>query len=309
MLPYFGKFPEWFDAWKISALNNSSIDFLIYTDSDNIVSQGNLKVIRTSFVNFKAKLQSIFDFTIKCDIPYKLCDYKPCYGKALHDDLKDYDFWGHCDADMIFGNIRKYISDDILDNIEKVFTNGFLTIYRNNEKMNNLFLDDGVYPEFNYKEVYSTNHPCYFDEYSGMGLKCIRKKIKVFENKWFLDLSVSDNSFHHAGKQIICLFDKGRLYEVDENGIKNEVIFVHIQKREMKIFGVLGNKFVITPGRIFAVDCDFDKAWFDINQGRNYKYKYWIKRTVKIIKDKSVIWRIKKYIRVRKQFKYLRTLR
>ena len=126
VVPYFGKFPGWFDAWKISALKNSSIDFLIYTDCDNIESQGNIKVIKITFIDFKVRLQSIFDFTIKCDIPYKLCDYKPCYGKALHDDLKDYDFWGYCDVDLVFGNIRKFITDDVLDSYDKIGIYGHL---------------------------------------------------------------------------------------------------------------------------------------------------------------------------------------
>ena len=42
--------------------------------------------------------------------PYKLCDYKPVYGLIFDEDLQDYDFWGHCDVDLIFGDIRKFIN-------------------------------------------------------------------------------------------------------------------------------------------------------------------------------------------------------
>lgn len=33
--PWFGKFNSYFDLWLSSAMNNQSIDFLIYTSSDN----------------------------------------------------------------------------------------------------------------------------------------------------------------------------------------------------------------------------------------------------------------------------------
>ena len=32
-----------------------------------------------------------------------MCDYKVAYGEMFQDYIKEYDFWGHCDMDMIFG--------------------------------------------------------------------------------------------------------------------------------------------------------------------------------------------------------------
>lgn len=34
--PWFGKFNSYFDLWLLSAERNDTIDFLIYTDKDNI---------------------------------------------------------------------------------------------------------------------------------------------------------------------------------------------------------------------------------------------------------------------------------
>lgn len=309
MIPWFGKLPSNFEAWQQTVFANRDIDFYLFTDCD-VESKSNLIVKKIEFNELVVMISKLFNEPITCGLPFKLCDYRPSFGLLFKDILLNYDFWGHCDMDMYYGSIRSFIDDNILASNEKIFTNGFLSLYRNNVKMNTLFLNDGEYPEFNFKEASSTNFPCYFDEYSGMGLKCIRNNIKVYPNKRFLDLSVSDNMFHNKeGKQIVCLLDNGRLYEVTAEGERKEIIFVHIQKRDMKVEGELGNRFVIAPGRIFATNKDFDSAWFEINQGKNYKRKYWWNRLKKIVKDRSVIWRIKKYFRVKKQFKYEQVIR
>lgn len=46
-----------------------------------------------------------YDFKIAIDNPYKFCDFKPAYGEIFADYLKGYDFWGHCDIDLLWGNI------------------------------------------------------------------------------------------------------------------------------------------------------------------------------------------------------------
>jgi hypothetical protein len=33
--------------------------------------------------------------------PYKICDWKPFYGHIFREYLVAYDFWGHCDMDII----------------------------------------------------------------------------------------------------------------------------------------------------------------------------------------------------------------
>ena len=56
--PWFGKFNSYFDLWLESAINNSTIDFLIYTDKSNcdFIKKGyslpkNIKVFETSLLD------------------------------------------------------------------------------------------------------------------------------------------------------------------------------------------------------------------------------------------------------------------
>lgn len=43
--------------------------------------------------------------------------------------IKDYDFWGHCDADLIFGDIRKFVTDDILNKYDRLGVDGFFPCF------------------------------------------------------------------------------------------------------------------------------------------------------------------------------------
>jgi hypothetical protein len=77
------------------------------------------------------------DLDIKLTYGYKLCDLKPAYGLIFEEYLKHYDFWGHCDLDIIWGRISHFISDDILDNFDVIttvesHTAGHFTLYKNN---------------------------------------------------------------------------------------------------------------------------------------------------------------------------------
>ena len=64
----------------------------------------NVKVINMSFTELRKKVQSCFDFKIYLGKPYKLCDYKCAYGLIFEEYIKNYDFWGHCDLDCIYGD-------------------------------------------------------------------------------------------------------------------------------------------------------------------------------------------------------------
>lgn len=78
------------------------------------------------------------------DDRYKISDYKPAYGILFEDYLKDFDFWGHCDVDIIWGDIRKYTTEEILDKHDMFSTrkgrmSGHFSLFRNTRSINQLF--------------------------------------------------------------------------------------------------------------------------------------------------------------------------
>jgi hypothetical protein len=72
--------------------------------------------------------------------PYKICDWKPFYGHIFREYLVAYDFWGHCDMDVIWGDIESHFSDDMLTKYDVLTPSssgviGHCTIYRNTPEL------------------------------------------------------------------------------------------------------------------------------------------------------------------------------
>ena len=110
IIPYFGKFPNYFELFLKSCKMNPTIDWIIFTDSkENYHYPANVRRIETTFEELKSRFQKKFDFKIALDSPYKLCDYKVMTGYLFEDYLEGYDYWGYSDVDMLFGDIRKFL--------------------------------------------------------------------------------------------------------------------------------------------------------------------------------------------------------
>lgn len=167
--PYFGKMPWYFGFFIKTCEYNNDIDFYIITDNIiDIPTPSNVKVVRSSFKEVIDKIVDRLELTVNIMTPYKLCDFKPTYGVVFNDILEagNYEFWGHCDIDVVFGRIRYFITDEILENNDLVsvrheYTSGFFMIYRNIDKINNLFRKSR-----DFKYVFASPKSFCFDECS-----------------------------------------------------------------------------------------------------------------------------------------------
>lgn len=111
---YFGSLPNNFQLYLKSCKYNSTVDWLIFTDDNTEYDYPeNVKVKYTSFDKISKLIARNFDYDIVLDRPYKLCAYRPAYGQIFKDYIKEYDFWGYCDFDMLWGDIRKFYTDEV----------------------------------------------------------------------------------------------------------------------------------------------------------------------------------------------------
>ena len=171
VIPYYnneGGFPNYFSAWLNSCRQNPTIDFLIFTDiaHENYLIPANVRFISLTFPELRERFQSLFDFEISLERPYKLCDYKPVYGEAFQEWLADYVFWGHCDIDLLWGNIRTFFTDDLLNQYDKICNQGHCSIYRNSTRVNSLYRTMDAKGCLDYREVFTHDMSYAFDEYS-----------------------------------------------------------------------------------------------------------------------------------------------
>lgn len=166
LICFFGKLPWYFHYFVHTCKYNPTIDFFIITDdrSWSYSLPENVSLIHQEMKELNRTATQKLGFTTNIREAYKLCDFKPAYGFLFPEIVEGYDFWGHGDIDVIFGDIRRFITDKMLENHELVnvrhdFISGYFLLFRNNEKMNTLFMRSKDYK----KVLSSPTHYC-FDE-------------------------------------------------------------------------------------------------------------------------------------------------
>lgn len=308
--PYFGAFHNYFNLTLKSIEYNKTIDWLIITDiKEKYDYPNNVKVINMTFTELRKKVQSCFDFDICLNKPFKMCDFRPAYGVIFKEYLNDYDFWGHCDFDCIYGDLRKFLPENILKENERIYCLGHMSLYKNNDKVNNIFKNK-IDEDTDYKNIFTKKGAFSFDE---MGIIRImnKEKVKIYNNFVFADIypwekqlicvethinikEKKHNSFMNKEKRQIFEFDKGKLNSIylddknDDNIKKQEYMYIHLQRRFMKNLVTDNNKFLIIPNRFIDyknIDSKFivKNSEFFILYKRYLKLRRsWNKRKVKI---------------------------
>lgn len=237
---WYGKFPYWFNIWERSCELNYDYDFFIITDQKYKTRVNNIKIINMSMDSINKLIKSKLKIEFQIKNPYKFCDYKPTYGLLFEEMIKDYDFWGHCDIDLIFGKISNFISDEDLSKYEMINRLGHFCLYRNNEKLNKLFMKDGG--KFTYKEALGNKESYAFDEYTGMNLIVKNNNIKIKYIKQFADLYTKNKRYKVVGhknyRNQAFLWESGILNRVFEDGNtikREEFMYMHFQKKKPNV--------------------------------------------------------------------------
>lgn len=238
VVPYFGAFPKGFQFWLQSCGCNPTIDWLIFTDDKRKFDYpSNVKVHYWTFEQMKSRVQSIYDFEISLERPYKLCDYKPAYGEIFAPELTEYDFWGLCDIDLVWGDIRKFYTEDVLNSYEKIGFFGHSILFKNTPEVNGryrTYVENALY----YRDVYSSDKGFAFDE-PGMDAIYQKLNIPVYSEVVFANLLKYDYGFFldqqkeedlYKNEYQIFTWKSGKLirHYLDKNQVKTEeYLYLH----------------------------------------------------------------------------------
>lgn len=297
IFPYFGNLPPQYNAWRASALHNPTITFMFFTDAD-VKPAENIIVHKMEFRIFQQMVQKAFDFPIVLDRPYKLCEYKQAYGYILQDYIKGYDYWGFGDLDLVYGDIRSFLTDRVLE-YKFLLGWGHMTILHNDEDTNTYFMKQ-VPGYQNYKEAFTTSRITFFDEYGFNGCSDKWKDCRPeecwlespFDNASKPKQSYHFNSLTRGWKQVIFEHKENKLYMIRFNHghiEKKESLYAHFQHRGfMKDRVTNYSHFIITPNSIIDYPILFVYPrlhWFCRKRSLVTKYYQW--------KD-LIIWKLGK---------------
>lgn len=124
-MPYFGPLPEWYDKYELPA----GYEMLLDTDLEG----------------FKKRVKD------KLGIDYpglpgtgKAWDYRAALGVLYDEELKDFEWYGHTDFDVVYGDVNRWVSDEFLGELDihsnhNTYMCGCWGLYRNTPKVTNLF--------------------------------------------------------------------------------------------------------------------------------------------------------------------------
>lgn len=274
IIPYFGQFKNYFSIFLESCAYNKDFNWIVFTDNeDSFDWPSNVKKIQMTFEEIKSKIQDKFDFKISLDAPYKLCDYKPAYGYVFEEMIKEYDYWGYCDCDLVFGSMDDFLSGVLEAGYDKLFAGGHCTIYKNTCENNRRFMTASSQYGKLYRQAFTSERIFAFDEMCyGVNVHTlflenaarvwttdfafnISTESYMFRRKYFNEES---NTWIEEPTNSYIVFDRGHLYASSMNKkwkSGKEYLYAHFQGR---MFSIDDNtkknpdaKIVFMPGKIF----------------------------------------------------------
>lgn len=263
IVTWFGPLPAYFDAWLMSAERNTNINFLCFSDHEIKSASPNIIYYKTTFGQTVALCEQKLGRKVSFANSYKFCDARLFFGQIYEDYLRGYDFWGYCDIDLMFGDIRSFLTDEILQKYDRVFQYGHLCIYRNNEQMKHLFNLPGSIYKLN--EILMGSAKTTPEEHWGANRICEKNKIRWYTNVVFADLFVRypdrlniTHGLVNYEKQLFFWQDGKveRIYEENGETKMNEFVYIHWQKRKPIIAGDIRktNCAIITSNKIIATE-------------------------------------------------------
>ena len=313
---YYGIFPEWMPVWLRTCELNPAFDFFIVTDTSIENLPINVKIIPITMAQLRERFSNVVGFQVALQSPYKLCDYRPLYGEAFKEYIVDYDFWGHCDIDLLWGNLNEFITEEVLNNYDLIGKYGHLMLYRNTEWMNSLFRKPGG--TFTYKEVFSHNDNYSFDEMSGMDLVARKNGIRHYKGIKIVNASPEYDRFKVPGSKSEAEFfawSSGRIIRVFGERAQYEEEFAYIHFSGKKPQNNISSEYMEKASAYLSAKCLMDRKcgssstkeeleehteFISIKHDRDVLKKAKLKKIKKILKKnirQKLIWiRVKRGI-------------
>lgn len=241
----FGLLHPWTDQYfqNIAPLGATGWYWYIFTPNKYENIPDNVKIIPMTIEEFDTLMEKKIgvnphNFLVN-GVPSKhVSDFYMAHGKIFEDYIKDADFWGFTNWDIVYGRLSHFIPDELLthadifsDDINTI--NGIFTLIRNNEKMNNLFKE---IPDWDNK--FRVHQLIGTDEYD---FTEVARKIPNFVTPKYYPLHSHDRLKHQIPEPCLSMKEDGSLWELAEDigapkweharpFIGKEIMYYHFQR-------------------------------------------------------------------------------
>lgn len=150
-------------------------------------------------------------------LPHRfVSDFYPAMGLICEDYIKDYDYWGHTNWDIVYGRLSHFIPDEMLktcdiwtDDLNTI--NGIFTLYKNEPYINTLFMEIP-----NWREMFMSHKLFGMDEYHMTEVAKIASKEGRIQYKYpkYHALHSHDRLEHHVPNVQLERYPTGELFEL-----------------------------------------------------------------------------------------------
>jgi len=242
---YFGRLPTHFDCVLRSCEYNPSIQWVIVTDDTTPWDlPPNVRIHRATLPELQKLFSHKLGFDVSLPRAYVLCDFRPAFGLLFSEIFSGFAFWGHCDLDVIFGDLRHFLGTEILNRHDRILQRGHLSIYRNVDEVNRYFMRSAP-GAMDYREVF--RDPVYrgFDEWKGIyrilryhGVPQYREEIvaDIASPTRYTYTRFEATEFKNYPSQVF-YWHRGKVFQAHlnkEQGVEDrEAAYIHFQKRPM----------------------------------------------------------------------------
>ena len=144
LIPFVGQWPEWTGLFFQSCRSNPLVDILLLSQTKpDFPLPNNVRIVNLSLAEIVRRLEATLGMKLGKVSGHKLCDFRPFYGLAFADILQPYEFWGYCDADMMFGDLSRLLTEKFFQNTDVFSAHdrqvvGHFTVLRNVDAVNRL---------------------------------------------------------------------------------------------------------------------------------------------------------------------------
>ena len=271
---YFGALPPYLSCVLRSCAENADVDWLVFSDAPPpVLLPRNVRWQTATLDGLGRKFSEKLGYSVNLPHPRLLCHFKAAYGFLFEDQLAKYDFWGHCDLDVIFGDLRAFLREDILKFYPKILCSGHLCLYRNSPEVNRYFRLEapGVITA---RQAFTSGKAVdlTFDEWRGVYAILRYRGIPQCHDEFIVDVVTPTRwkitrfeatAIHNYPEQVFYWY-RGKVYHAhyncDRGIVDDDYAYIHFQKRGLPApdfdpFAV--NGFLITPDGFFPYNREF----------------------------------------------------
>lgn len=236
---YFGKLPKWINIFIETCKYNPTVEWIIFIDDKIPKNKAkNIKFIKSSFKIMNAYMSSKLGLNITVRKGYKYCDIRPAFGHIFEEELKGFDYWGHTDLDVLFGDIRTFITESLTNQYDIISTDsrkicGPFTIFKNIDKINYLYKEQKKPP---YQEIFENSDKHYHSNEQAMTDLVNHAHNNGILKKTFRDL-------HKADAGSYCWEDG----KIKVKGTEEITMYVHLRRFKGNLDPKLKTGFEVNP--------------------------------------------------------------